>query len=45
MEAEIIALGSCCRELLPIIALVDEIGVALDIRNPMMTITVRALCT
>jgi hypothetical protein len=34
MEAEIIALGSCCRELLPIIALVDEIGVAIDIKQP-----------
>ena len=34
MEAEIIALGSCCRELLPIIALVDEIGVAVGIKKP-----------
>jgi hypothetical protein len=34
MEAEIIALGSCCRELLPIIGLVDEIGVAVGIRDP-----------
>jgi hypothetical protein len=34
MEAGIIALGSCCRELLPIIALVDEIGVAIGIKNP-----------
>jgi hypothetical protein len=33
MEAEIIALGSCCRELLPIIALVDEIGVAVGIKK------------
>jgi hypothetical protein len=35
MEAEIIALGSCCCELLPIIiALIDEIGVAVGIKNP-----------
>jgi hypothetical protein len=34
MEAEIIALGSCCRELLPIIALVDEIGIAVGIKKP-----------
>ncbi len=34
MEAEIIALGSCCRELLPIIALVDKIGVAVGIKKP-----------
>jgi hypothetical protein len=34
MEAEIIALGSCCRELLPIIALVDEIGVAVGYKKP-----------
>ena len=34
MEAEIIALGSCCHELLPIIALVDEIGVAIRIKKP-----------
>jgi len=33
-EAEIIALGSCCRKLLPIIALVDEIGVAVGIKKP-----------
>ncbi len=32
-EAEIIALG-CCRELLPIIALVDKIGVAVGIKKP-----------
>jgi hypothetical protein len=31
MEAEIIALGSCCRKLLPIIALVDKIGIAVRI--------------
>ncbi len=34
MEAEIIALGSCCRKLLPIIALVDEIGIAIGIKKP-----------
>ncbi len=34
VEAEIIALGSCCRKLLPIIALVDEIGVAVEIKKP-----------
>ncbi len=34
MEAEIIALGSCCCELLPIIALVDEIGVAVGYKKP-----------
>ena len=34
MEAVIIALGSCCRELLPIIALVDEIGIAIGIKKP-----------
>jgi hypothetical protein len=34
MEAEIIALGSCCRELLPIIALVDKIGVAVGYKKP-----------
>ncbi len=34
MEAEIIALESCCRELLPIIALVDEIGIAVGIKKP-----------
>ena len=33
MEAEVIALGSCCRELLPIIALVDEIGIAIGIKK------------
>ncbi len=34
MEAEIIALGSCCRELLPIIALVDKMGIAVGIKKP-----------
>ncbi len=34
MEAEIIALGSCCRELLSIIALIDEIGIAVGIKKP-----------
>jgi hypothetical protein len=34
MEAEIIALGSCCRKLLPIISLVDDIGVAVGIKKP-----------
>ena len=34
MEAEIIAFGSCCHKLLPIIALVDEIGVAVGIKKP-----------
>jgi hypothetical protein len=34
VEAEIIALGSCCCKLLPIIALVDEIGVAVGIKKP-----------
>ena len=34
MEAEIIALGSCCRELLPIIALVNEISIAVGIKKP-----------
>ena len=33
MEAETIALGSCCRELLPIIALVNEVGVAIGIKK------------
>jgi hypothetical protein len=27
MEAKVIALGSCCRDLLPIIALVDDVGI------------------
>jgi hypothetical protein len=34
MDAEIIALGSCCRKLLPIISLVDDIGVAVGIKKP-----------
>ena len=34
MEAEIIALESCCRKLLPIIALADKIGVAVGIMKP-----------
>jgi hypothetical protein len=34
MEAEIIALGSCCHELLSIIALVDKIGVAVRYKKP-----------
>jgi hypothetical protein len=34
MEAEIIALGSWCCELLPIIALLDKIGVAVGIKKP-----------
>ncbi len=34
MEAEIIAFGSCCRALFPIIAPVDEIGVAVGIKKP-----------
>ncbi len=34
MEAEIIALGSCCRELLHIIALDDKIGIAVGIKKP-----------
>jgi hypothetical protein len=33
MEAEVIALGSCCRDLLPIIALVDKIGIAIGIKK------------
>jgi hypothetical protein len=33
-EAEIIALGSCCHKLLPIIALVDKMGVAAGIKMP-----------
>jgi hypothetical protein len=34
MEGEIIALGICSRELLPIIALIDEIGIAVGIKKP-----------
>ena len=34
MEAEVIALASCCRELFPIIDLVDEIGIAIGIKQP-----------
>ena len=34
MEAEIIALGICSRKLLPIIALVDKIGIAIGIKKP-----------
>ena len=34
MEAGIIALGSCCCKLLPIIVLVDKIGVAVGIKKP-----------
>jgi len=34
MEAEIIALGSFCCKLLPIIVLVDKIGVAVGIKKP-----------
>jgi hypothetical protein len=33
MEAEVIALGRCCCDLLPIIALVDEIGIAVGIKK------------
>jgi hypothetical protein len=33
MEAEVIALGSCCRDHLPIIALVDKIGIAVGIKK------------
>jgi hypothetical protein len=33
MEAEVIALGSCCRDLLPIIALVGKIGIAFGIKK------------
>jgi hypothetical protein len=34
MEGEIIALKICSHELLPIIALVDEIGIAVSIKKP-----------
>ena len=34
MEAKIIALGSCCPDLLPIIGLVDEIGAAVGMKDP-----------
>jgi hypothetical protein len=34
MEAEVIALGSCCPEFLPIIGLVNKIGVAIGIKKP-----------
>ena len=34
MEAEVIALSSCCCKLLPIIGLVDQIGIALGIKKP-----------
>jgi hypothetical protein len=34
MEAEIIALESCCHDLLPIIDRVDEIGIAIGIKKP-----------
>ena len=34
MEAEVIALASCCRDLVPIINLVDKIGIAIDIKQP-----------
>jgi hypothetical protein len=34
MEAEVIALSSCCHELLPIIGPVDEIGIAVCIKKP-----------
>jgi hypothetical protein len=34
MEAEVIALSSCCRKLLPIIGLVDEIGIVVGIKKP-----------
>ncbi len=34
MEAKIIALGSCCHDLLPILSLFDEIGIAIGIKKP-----------
>ena len=34
MEAEVIALSSCCCKLLPIIGLVDKIGIAVGIKKP-----------
>jgi hypothetical protein len=33
MEAEVITLGSCCHDLLPIIALIDKIGIAIGIKK------------
>ena len=33
MEAEVIALGSCCRNLLAIIAIIDKIGIAIGIKK------------
>ena len=33
MEAEIVALASCCRELFPIIDMVNEIGDAVGLRQ------------
>ncbi len=34
MEAKIITLGSCCCDLLPKIGLVDEIGIAVGMKDP-----------
>jgi hypothetical protein len=34
MEARVIALSSCCHKLLPIIGLVDKIGIAIGIKKP-----------
>ena len=34
MEAKVIAFGSCCHDLLPIISLVDKIGIAVGIKKP-----------
>ena len=45
MEAEIIAFGNCCRNLFPIIALVDGVRVAVGIKNLMTTLMLTvALC-
>lgn len=34
MEAEVIAMSSCCRELMPIIDMVNEVGTAVGLKSP-----------
>jgi len=43
MEAEVVALATCCRELMPIIDLVDSVGKAVGLdssRGPTMNIVI-----
>ena len=34
MQAEVIAMSSCCRELMPIIDMVNEVGMAVGLKSP-----------